>query len=108
VLYGGGLLAIAGAGSFGAQFTLTSVTASYYPAPIRATGMGWISAAGRTGSIAGPTIIGLLMASLPSSALLGLLTAPMLMCAAAVTLLPWALRTGGAPAPVAEAEPPTR
>ncbi|MEO6340080.1 MAG: MFS transporter [Caulobacteraceae bacterium] len=104
VLYWGSLLAIAGAGSFGSQFTLTSVTASYYPAPIRATGMGWISAAGRTGSIAGPTIIGLLMASLPPSALLGLLTAPMLACAAAVTLLPWALKAGGGP-PVVSAEP---
>ena len=107
VLYWGTLLAIAGAGSFGAQFTLTSVSASYYPAPIRATGMGWISAAGRTGSIAGPTLIGLLMAHLPSSALLGLLMAPMLVCAGGIIMMPWALRAGGGPAPVAAAEPRT-
>ena len=80
------------------------MSASYYPAEIRATGMGWISAAGRTGSIAGPTVIGLLMAALPSSALLGLLTVPMLICAAAVFLIPSALRTGGGPAPVGAAK----
>ena len=104
VLYWGSLLAVAGAGAFGAQFTLTAVSASYYPAEIRATGMGWISAAGRTGSIAGPTVIGLLMAALPSSALLGLLTVPMVICAAAVFLIPWALRTGGGPAPIGPAK----
>lgn len=105
----GTLLAIAGAGAFGAQFTLTSMSASYYPAPIRATGMGWVSAAGRTGSIAGPTVIGLLMAHLPPSALLGLLTLPMLICAAAITAMPWALRTGGGPLPpgAGEAQPQT-
>ena len=107
MLYWGTLLAIAGAGSFGAQFTLTSVSASYYPTPIRATGMGWVSAAGRTGSIAGPTVIGLLMAHLPPSALLGLLTAPMLVCASAILMMPWALRAGGGPAPMAAAEPQT-
>jgi AAHS family 4-hydroxybenzoate transporter-like MFS transporter len=94
----GTLILLAGAGAFGAQFTLTSVSASYYPGPIRATGLGWTSAMGRVGSIAGPTVIGLLMAqSLPTATVLALLTAPMAICAVAVTLLPWTLRNGDEP-----------
>ncbi len=60
---------------------------------IRATGLGWASAAGRAGSIVGPTFVALVMArDLPTSAVLGVMTVPMLICAAAVTLLPFVLK----------------
>lgn len=87
------LLALVGAGAFGAQFTIGALAASFYPPVIRATGLGWASAAGRAGSIVGPTFVALVMArDLPTSAVLGVMTVPMLICAAAVTLLPFVLK----------------
>jgi AAHS family 4-hydroxybenzoate transporter-like MFS transporter len=97
----GVLLAVTGAGCFGAQFTLTSIAASYYPASIRATGLGWISAAGRVGSIAGPTLAAVLLGNMHPSVVLAALTLPMLICGLAVTILPWTLKDGGDdPAPL--------
>jgi hypothetical protein len=53
---------------------------------------------GRAGSIIGPTVIAAVMAQkLPTPLVMALLTAPMAICAAGVTLLPWALRNGDAP-----------
>jgi len=96
------LLAVTGAGCFGGQFTLTSLSASYYPASIRATGLGWVSAAGRVGSIAGPTVAAALLGNMPAGMVLAVLTLPMLICGVAVTLLPLTLKRGvGDDTPVA-------
>ena len=87
------LLALVGAGAFGAQLTLASIAPAFYPPLIRATGLGWSSAAGRFGSIVGPTFVAVVMArDLPTREVLGVMTLPMLICAAAVTLIPWVLR----------------
>jgi len=45
----------------GAQAGLNALAASFYPTPIRATGLGWASGIGRLGSIVGPTLGGALL-----------------------------------------------
>ncbi|GGC44884.1 MFS transporter [Brevibacterium sediminis] len=45
----------AGVGGMGTQNMINDHIAQYYPAQVRATGLGWALAAGRLGAIAGPT-----------------------------------------------------
>jgi MFS transporter, AAHS family, 4-hydroxybenzoate transporter len=59
---------LAGAGVVGAiivggQIAMNAVTASFYPAHIRSTGVGWALGIGRIGSIVGPLLGGLLLGS---------------------------------------------
>lgn len=49
-----------GVGVIGTQVCMNAVTASLYPANIRATGVGWAYGAGKVGSLAGPGLGGLL------------------------------------------------
>jgi AAHS family 4-hydroxybenzoate transporter-like MFS transporter len=44
----------------GGQATLNTITATYYPTAIRATGIGWALGIGRIGSILGPIVGGIL------------------------------------------------
>jgi AAHS family 4-hydroxybenzoate transporter-like MFS transporter len=60
LLTGAGL---AGAVVVGGQIAMNAVTASFYPAQIRATGIGWALGIGRVGSIVGPLLGGLLLGS---------------------------------------------
>lgn len=60
LLVGAGL---AGAVVVGGQIAMNAVTASFYPAQIRATGVGWALGIGRIGSIVGPLLGGLLLGS---------------------------------------------
>lgn len=46
---------LAGVGGLGTQNMIADHTAQYYPAHLRATGLGWSLAVGRLGAIAGPT-----------------------------------------------------
>jgi MFS transporter, AAHS family, 4-hydroxybenzoate transporter len=52
---------VAGAVVVGGQIAMNAVTASFYPAQIRSTGVGWALGIGRIGSIIGPLIGGLLL-----------------------------------------------
>ncbi|MGY0498290.1 MFS transporter [Nocardia sp. FBN12] len=49
------LVAVAGFGGLGTQNMLNDHIACFYPARIRATGLGWALGIGRVGAIAGPT-----------------------------------------------------
>jgi AAHS family benzoate transporter-like MFS transporter len=49
------LAAVAGFGGLGTQNMINDYVAQFYPAAIRATGLGWALAVGRVGAIAGPT-----------------------------------------------------
>jgi AAHS family benzoate transporter-like MFS transporter len=49
------LAAAAGFGGLGTQNMINDYVAQFYPAAIRATGLGWALAVGRVGAIAGPT-----------------------------------------------------
>jgi MFS transporter, AAHS family, 4-hydroxybenzoate transporter len=86
------LLALVGAGGIGAQMALGSLAASFFPAEIRATGLGWSGGFGRIGAIVGPlAMAALLHANVAASLILALLMVPMLACAYCVTRLPKAL-----------------
>jgi AAHS family 3-hydroxyphenylpropionic acid transporter len=73
-LLAGGLL---GVGIIGLQGILYSMAPAYYPTRIRGTGVGAAVSAGRLGSVTGPVIAGILLASgfLPADLLLWLLPA---------------------------------
>jgi AAHS family 4-hydroxybenzoate transporter-like MFS transporter len=89
------LLVLIGAGAFGAQMALGSISAVYYAPELRSTGVGWSGGVGRTGAIVGPLVLAQLMqAAMAPRTILGLLMIPMLLCAAAVLLLPIRQRTG--------------
>ncbi|MGH3587499.1 MAG: MFS transporter, partial [Pseudonocardia sp.] len=49
-----GLVAVAGACTIGTTILVNAYTANFYPAHIRATGLGWALGVGRLGAIAGP------------------------------------------------------
>jgi AAHS family benzoate transporter-like MFS transporter len=55
------LVGIAGAASIGSQILVCAFMAQYYPATIRATGIGWSLGIGRLGAIVGPMMIGWLL-----------------------------------------------
>jgi AAHS family benzoate transporter-like MFS transporter len=57
------LVALAGLGSVGTQILVNAWVTRYYPVDSRATAVGWAIGFGRTGSILGPTIIGLVVGS---------------------------------------------
>lgn len=52
-----------GIGTVGAQNCNNGVAAKFYPASIRATGVGWALAVGRLGSIVGPVVGGILLST---------------------------------------------
>jgi AAHS family 4-hydroxybenzoate transporter-like MFS transporter len=82
-----------GAGSIGSQLALGALAASFYPARIRASGVGWSSGIGRAGSILGPlALAGMMTAQLGSSLIIATLAAPMLICAFCVLQLTRALK----------------
>jgi MFS transporter, AAHS family, 4-hydroxybenzoate transporter len=82
------ILMLAGVGVIGAQVGATALAAMTYPVAMRATGLGWALGVGRVGSIVGPTIGGLMIATAsdPRSVYLGCLL-PVLVGMAAVALL---------------------
>jgi AAHS family 4-hydroxybenzoate transporter-like MFS transporter len=52
-----------GIGTVGAQNCNNGIAAKFYPTEIRATGIGWALAVGRSGSILGPAVGGLLLST---------------------------------------------
>jgi AAHS family 4-hydroxybenzoate transporter-like MFS transporter len=82
------ILMLAGAGVIGAQVGATALASMTYPVAMRATGLGWALGVGRVGSIVGPTIGGLMMATAadPRSVYLGCLL-PVLLGMGAVAVL---------------------
>jgi AAHS family 4-hydroxybenzoate transporter-like MFS transporter len=88
-----------GFGVIGAQVGITTLTSMIYPVAIRSTGLGWALGIGRVGSIVGPTIGGLMLATGLDArhVYLGCI-APALIGAAAVALIRW--RASPQPEPV--------
>jgi AAHS family 4-hydroxybenzoate transporter-like MFS transporter len=73
-----------GIGTVGAQNCNNGNVAKFYPTEIRATGVGWALAVGRNGSILGPAVGGLILASgLPMQSIFLVATVPPLIAAAA-------------------------
>ena len=57
------LITLAGATVIGTQILIYAAVAQFYDISFRSTGLGWASAVGRTGAIAGPVIGGFLLAA---------------------------------------------
>ena len=57
------ILMLGGVGVIGAQVGATALASMTYPVTMRSTGLGWALGVGRVGSIVGPTIGGLMLAS---------------------------------------------
>ncbi len=82
------VIAMAGFSVLGLQNTLHGVAGAIYPTPVRANGVGWALSVAKIGSIAGPFIGGMLMASNASVKELFLAAAiPLLVCIASAALL---------------------
>ena len=84
------LLMATGFGVVGAQVGITTLTSMIYPVAMRSTGLGWALGVGRVGSIVGPAIGGLMLATIadPRSVYL-VCTVPALIGALAIALLRW-------------------
>jgi AAHS family 4-hydroxybenzoate transporter-like MFS transporter len=82
------ILVLAGVGVIGAQVGVTALASITYPVAMRATGLGWALGVGRVGSIVGPTIGGIMLATAADarSVYLGCVI-PVLLGMAAVALL---------------------
>jgi AAHS family 4-hydroxybenzoate transporter-like MFS transporter len=52
-----------GFGVIGGQIGITALASMVYPVAMRSTGLGWALGIGRVGSIVGPTIGGLMLAT---------------------------------------------
>ena len=60
-----GLVFLTGACVLGAQLTIPALAARLFPMHVRGTGIGWTMGMGRIGSIIGPTVGGVLVATTP-------------------------------------------
>jgi len=82
----------------GGQKSVIALTALFYPAPIRSTGIGWALGIGRIGSIAGPLLIGALLGwQMQPDNVFYAATIPMLISALIIVLL--GMKYGGQPQP---------
>ena len=88
------ILMITGFGVIGAQVGITALTSMIYRVQMRSTGLGWALGVGRVGSIVGPAIGGMLLATQlhPRTIYLACI-APALIGMACVALLRWRART---------------
>jgi AAHS family 4-hydroxybenzoate transporter-like MFS transporter len=84
------MLMTTGFGVVGGQVALTALAAMIYPVAMRATGLGWALGVGRVGSIVGPAIGGLMLATLADPRAVYLVCiVPALVGLACVALLKW-------------------
>ncbi|MFD2498502.1 MFS transporter [Rhizorhabdus histidinilytica] len=85
------LLLLCGLFQIGAQLSLTAYTTATFPVRLRGTGIGFVQAVGRTGSLIGPVVGGLLLSrGVEPGALLRLSAIPALLCAIALLILGFA------------------
>jgi MFS transporter, AAHS family, 4-hydroxybenzoate transporter len=79
----------------GGQKSVIALSAIFYPAPIRSTGVGWALGIGRLGGIGGPLLVGILLGyHLSAASLFYAAAVPLLFAGALVSLL--GLRYGAA------------
>jgi AAHS family 4-hydroxybenzoate transporter-like MFS transporter len=84
------VLMATGFGVVGGQVALTALCAMIYPVAMRATGLGWALGIGRVGSIVGPTVGGMMLATTPDPRTVYLVCiVPALIALLCVALLRW-------------------
>lgn len=82
------LVMIAGIATIGATILLYSYVAQFYPLHVRSTGIGYASAVGRIGAIAGPILTGMILTlSLPHKLNFVMISIPAIISILAVLLL---------------------
>ncbi len=82
------LLAACGFFVLGAYGGVNVVLASYYPASLRATGIGWAKSIGRVGTLVAPVLIGLaLAAGMQGTTILSLFALPALLAVASLVAI---------------------
>ena len=92
------ILMTTGFGVVGGMVALTALAAEIYPVAMRATGLGWALGVGRVGSIVGPTIGGLMLATMADPRAVYLLCiVPALVGLVCVGLLKWSAGPGRQP-----------
>lgn len=74
------MVTLTGLAVIGAQISINALAAASYPAEMRSTGVGWALGIGRAGSIVGPVVGGMLLAT-------GLSTAPLFAIAAIAAVI---------------------
>lgn len=78
----------------GGQKSVIALSAVFYPAPVRSTGVGWALGIGRIGGIGGPLLFGLLLARQFTPASVFYIAAmPMLLAAGAIMAMGWLAKT---------------
>jgi AAHS family 4-hydroxybenzoate transporter-like MFS transporter len=82
------LLLLCGVFQIGAQLSLTAYTTAIFPVRLRGTGIGFVQAVGRTGSLIGPVVGGLLLSlGMQPNEMLRLSAIPASLCAVALLVL---------------------
>ncbi len=82
------VVTVAGLGIVGGQPAVNALAASYYPTPLRSTGIGWSLGVGRVGAILGPTLGGeLIRREWSNSDLFAMVAVPAAVSAALVYLM---------------------
>ena len=72
----------------GGQKSVIALSALFYPAPIRSTGIGWALGVGRLGGIAGPLLMGMLIQQhIAATNLFFAASIPMLLAAISVAVM---------------------
>ncbi|HVY64209.1 MAG TPA: MFS transporter [Gammaproteobacteria bacterium] len=90
------LLAVCGFFVLGAYGGVNVVLASYYPADLRAAGIGWTKSVGRVGTLVAPVLIGLgLGAGVMETTIMSLFAVPAFVAAACVVVIAIAARRAG-------------
>jgi AAHS family 4-hydroxybenzoate transporter-like MFS transporter len=92
------LLMATGFGVIGGQVGITTLASMIYPVAIRSTGLGWALGVGRVGSIIGPALGGLMLATaVDAKSVYVFCTVPALIGAACIGLLRWRANTSPQP-----------
>jgi AAHS family benzoate transporter-like MFS transporter len=82
------LVGLAGASTIGTQIVTYAYAGQFYPAAVRATGIGWASGVGRSGAILAPIVIGTLVGmALPLQQNFIAIAIPAVIAAVAVSLI---------------------
>jgi AAHS family benzoate transporter-like MFS transporter len=82
------LVGLAGASTIGTQIVTYAYAGQFYPAAVRATGIGWASGVGRSGAILAPIVIGTLVGmALPLQQNFAAIAIPAVIATVAVSLI---------------------
>jgi MFS family permease len=82
------LLAVCGFFVLGAYGGVNVVLASFYPAPLRAAGIGWTKSVGRLGTLVAPVLIGVgLSAGMADTAIMSMFAVPALLAVLSLVVL---------------------